>query len=224
MAGNKRGNADRSLPKPAPRQQNDGFSLSQLQETRPTVGRSTDKGGPDEKEGLSGMMKELLDNEDQLSKLLLHGNIDCKSLAKVLPVTTQDLIDGKTTADDVMSTLQYRYIELVLRDRMVCQLSKRTIPENWCRNDKQRHWWAKAQIEFQGDLLKRRNVLPLCLEFGDALELFTLNVQWKCVLPFKKRARIGSNGSIRHSSTAKPVQPFYFSVLPTNCRQVILCN
>ena len=30
MADNKRGNADRSLPKPPPRQQNDGFSSSQL--------------------------------------------------------------------------------------------------------------------------------------------------------------------------------------------------
>ena len=57
---------------------------------------------PDEMEVWSRMLKELVDNEDQVSKWLVHGNMDCKSLAKMLPVTTQDLIDRKTTADDVI--------------------------------------------------------------------------------------------------------------------------
>ena len=88
----------------------------------------------------------------------------CQTLAKVLPVTVQDLIDGKTARKDVFQTLSSILIQRISRSICTRELSRKTISETWCRNDEQKQWWAQAQQEFQDDLFKRFDMaLPSCV-------------------------------------------------------------
>ena len=130
--------------------------------------RTTTTPADDDDDKSTGIIKELVDGGEQVLQWLDCGKMDAKHLAKMLPLTAQDLMDGKTTKPDVLETLKTILMRRLLRELSARELSNRTIPEIWCRNDEQKQWWAQAQQEFQNDLFKRFDiVLPSCIVVGN---------------------------------------------------------
>ena len=153
----------------------DGFSSSPSQEqnlagARLTTASSTAGGTTTNHEDDKSieMLKEQEDRE-RVEIWLAHGKINSKRMAEMLPTTVQDLMDGKTNIKDVMRTLESMLAQRVFLGLLIRQLSQRTIPEHWCRNEEQKRWFNQAQLEFQGDLMK-------CFDFV-AISVFENNIQ-----------------------------------------------
>ena len=150
-----------------------GTDLSQQQQQldeTPVIVMARSAGTADDKS--MGMMRELEEKEEQVQTWLVRGKIDAKHLAKLLPVTVQTLIDGNTTQDDIFDALKVLYAERTRYETVVGLLSRKTIPESWCRNEEQKQWLAQNLIEFQIDLFKSFGFPSARLVREDAMLLY----------------------------------------------------
>ena len=156
-----------------------GADLSQQQQQldeTPVIVMARSAGTADDKS--MGMRRELVEKEEQVQTWLVRGKIDAKHLAKLLPVTVQTLIDGNTTQDDIFDALKVLYAERTRYETVVGLLSRKTIPESWCRNEEQKQWLAQNLIEFQIDLFKSFRFPSIRLVREDAMLIYecTLNM------------------------------------------------
>ena len=101
------------------------------------------------------VLKDVFDDDgERLKRWLVHGKIDGIHLAKMLPITVQELKEGKITLKDVIDTLHEMTVRRRFHEFAMSGLSRRTIPESWCRNEEQKNWLAQAQQDFKDDLIR----------------------------------------------------------------------
>ena len=112
------------------------------------------------------VLKDVFDDDgERLKRWLVHGKIDGAHLAKMLPLTVQELMEGKITYEAAVGTLNEMTVRRRFHEFAMSGLSRRTIPESWCRNEEQKHWLAQSQQDFKDDLIRRCDFGPTG-EFG----------------------------------------------------------